>query len=362
MRPILAGLLSLLTLPAFAQSLTVPAEPIIAGTIDAYLRPAFHDFATATGSWKRDVATLCAAPSAAALSAVQAQFKATALAYARVEFARVGPLGVADRADRILFWPDPKGIALRQVQSALVGKDPTVLAPATLASKSVAMQGLVAAEYLLFGTGYDTLASSSPDATFRCSYASSIATLINGLATTIDTEWQDSSASSTAADMRDPKPDGQNYRSTTEVVEKIVQALTVGNDIIRDQRISPIVGAAEGTPKPKSALFWRSGLTAPFLAADFAGLREFFRAATLPDALGKAGSASTANSILFEFDTATKSAGLITDPIETAIADPRQLTQLKELVFVTRSLDTLLSQNLTDALGLTNGFSLLDGD
>jgi uncharacterized protein len=362
MRIVLAGLLSLLTIPALAQSLTVPPEPIIHGALNTYLRPGFQAFATATQTFKSSAMTLCDTPSAASLTTAQAQFKSTALAYAHVEFARFGPLDVADRADRILFWPDPKGIALHQVQGALAGKDATVLAPQTLAPKSVAMQGLVAAEYLLFGTGADGLASPSADATFRCGYIRSITTLIDGLASTIEAGWRDDSATGAAAQMLDPKPQGQEYRSATEVVQKLVQALSVGTDTIRDQRVSPILGAAEGVPKPRSALFWRSGLTAPFLAADFAGLRDLFEGSALADALAQAGSASTSNSIRFEFDTAAKAASLIASPIEIAVADPAQFAQLKELVFVTRSLGTLLSQNLTDALGLTNGFSLLDGD
>jgi predicted lipoprotein len=48
--------------------------------------------------------------------------------------------------------------------------------------------------------------------------------------------------------------------------------------------------------------------------------------------------------------------------MEQAVADQRQLQALKYLVVVTKSLDTLLGQNLAAALGLSVGFSTLDGD
>jgi predicted lipoprotein len=368
MRVFLGALLALLALPAWAQPaatadvLAVPAEPIIDGAIEGYLRPSFDGFAVTATAFKATVERFCTNASPEALGAAQDQFKNTALAYGRVEFMRFGPLAVGDRADRILLWPDPKGITLRQVQAALASADNSVLDPDMLKPKSVAMQGLVAAEYLLFGTGEETLASASPEGSFRCGYLKSIATLIEGLAATLDREWQDISASGPAAEMLHPTPDGKSYRSTDEVVERITQQLRVGNETIRDQRLLPILGEAEGVPKPKSALFWRSGLTMPLVSANFAGLRALFDAAALAQALGKAGSASTANSIVFEFDTAAKAAGLVKGPIDVALSDPDQLRHLKELVFVTRSLDTLLGQTLPGTLGLVTGFSLLDGD
>src|SRR3546814_8604156 len=37
----------------------------------------------------------------------------------RSEFLRFGPLVAANRYERIYFWPDPRGITLRQVQGLL---------------------------------------------------------------------------------------------------------------------------------------------------------------------------------------------------------------------------------------------------
>lgn len=362
MRLLLAVLASLVAVPALAQSLTVSAAPIIEGAIEGYLRPGFHALAERTSVFDKAVATLCDTPSSTNFTAAQGAFKAAVLAYAGVEFARLGPLNVDDRAERLLLWPDPKGIALRQVQAALAAKDGSVLDPTTLAPKSVAMQGLVAAEYLLFGTGSDALTVAFGDGAFRCGYLTSVATIINGIASAMDEEWQDSSTAGTAADMRAPKPDGIYYRSTDEVVQKLTGALTFGNDTIRDQRLSPVIGAAEGVPRPKSALFWRSGLTMDMVAADFAGLRALFEAARLPDALKAAGDPSTLSSIRYEFDNAARAAALVGDPIDAAVGDPERFKQLRFLVFVTNSFDTLLAGNLPNALGLTNGFSLLDGD
>ena len=88
----------------------------------------------------------------------------------------------------MLFWPDRKGIGLKQVQAALADKDATAADPATLAGKSVAMQGLGALEFVLFGTGAETLAATG-DA-YRCAYGAAIAGNLETIAAELDDAWQ----------------------------------------------------------------------------------------------------------------------------------------------------------------------------
>ncbi|RYE07474.1 MAG: peptidase M75, Imelysin [Hyphomicrobiales bacterium] len=358
MRVLFAALLIGLSAPALAQS-AIPTRAIIEGAIDGYIRPSFAQLAEESGSLETNIKALCTEPSADALTLSQNQFRSTVIAFSRAEFLRIGPLGVGDQLERLLFWPDRKGIALRQVQAALAEQDPTAATAGTLANKSVAMQGLVALEYLLFGTGSEQLATA--DGAYRCSYAAASATLIHGLAGTINAEWQDATPGGAAGRLLNPQPGYDDYRTETEVLEKLAATLIHGTEAIRDQRVSPILSEAPGAPKPKSALFWRSGMTVPALAADFAGLHDFFVAAKYPEAIG-ADNEWVANGAAFEFQNAARAAAAITEPMEQAVADPKQLQALKYLVIITGSLDTLLGQNLAAALGLSVGFSTLDGD
>jgi predicted lipoprotein len=329
---------------------------ITQSAIDGYIRPEVHRFAEEAGSLSADVQELCGAPSAEALKAAQDQFRAAVLAFSRVEFVRIGPLTLADRMERLLFWPDRKGIALRQVQGALGEKDKTAADPATLKNKSVAMQGLVALEYLLFGTGAEALGTGDD---YRCRYAAASSTLIAGLADTLDREWADPKGQSDH--MLSPQPTYDDFRTTTEVLEKLAATLIHGTETIRDQRIMPILGAAEGGPKPRSALFWRSGMTVPALEANFAGLHDYFLAAKFTEAVGPT-NGWIAKGAVFEFENAALAAKDISDPIEIAVTNDVELRALRYLVIITGSLDTLLGENLAAALGLSVGFSQLDGD
>jgi predicted lipoprotein len=219
------------------------------------------------------------------------------------------------------------------------------------------MQGLVAIEYLLFGTGSEELGTA--DGAYRCSFAAAATRLVSDLAETIDTEWHDTGVDGASSHMLDPQPTADDYRTETEVLEKLAATLIHGTETVRDQRLMPIL--SDGKPKPKSALFWRSNMTASALAANFSALHEYFLAAHYPEAVGVANS-WVANGAIFEFENAVRAAGVVTAPIEQAVVDPEQLQALKYMMIITGSLDTLLGQNLAAALGLSVGFSALDGD
>jgi len=357
MRLLLAAVFAVIAAPAFAQDIVSPHE-MISGAISGFIQPGFHRLATSTASLREDIAAMCATPSEAALGASQAQFKAVVGDYSRVEFVQIGPLSADNRGERLLFWPDRKGIALRQVQQALAAKDQTAGKPETLAKKSVAMQGLGALEYLLFGTGAGELVGA--EGAYRCSYASAIAVLLADLTATLDAEWSDPKGVTAA--LLNPKADAADFRTETEVLEKLAASLIHGTEAIRDQRVLPILGASTGSPKPKSALFWRSNQTIPALASNFAGLAEFFEKARFAEAMGSPTNVWIANGAEFEFAGAQRATDTITSPIEEAVADPVQLKALQHLVIITKALDSLLGRNLSAALGLSVGFSALDGD
>jgi hypothetical protein len=357
MRLLIAAVLALIAAPAFADP-TIPTNDIISGAITNYIRPSFAQFDTDTSALKTDMTALCATPSASALATAQSGFKTVALSYSRAEFMYFGPLTVGDRASRLLYWPDKKGIGLRQVKQVLAAKDPTAASPDTLKNKSVALQGLGALEFVLFGTDSDSLKTA--DGAYRCSFGGAIATLVNDLTSTLNTEWQDTSSDGPEAHMLDPKSDAQDYRTQKEVLGKLAGAMIVGVETIRDQRLTPIIGAAEGGPHPRSALFWRSGMSMPALAANFQGIEDFFRAARFADAT--TGDAWIAKSAIFEVDNAVKALNALTGPVDQITADPEGVTQLNYLVNITQVADTLLGDNLSASLGLTLGFSALDGD
>ena len=171
----------LLPLPALAQesnstvsvldAAKVPA--VMARAVDGFIRPGYRHFTEEAATMEESMAMLCEAPSTESLLNAQSTFGDLVEAWSRIEIVRVGPVLDDNRFERILFYPDRKGTGLRQVQAALASGDATAADARQLASKSVAMQGLGALEFVLFGTGSETLTGT--EGNYRCQYGTAIA-------------------------------------------------------------------------------------------------------------------------------------------------------------------------------------------
>lgn len=330
-----------------------PVRKLVAG----YIQPAFQRFAENAELVTVAVNALCEEPGERTLGSARQAFRDSALSFARVEFLRIGPLIQENRLERLLFWPDRRGIALRQVQGVLADGDESVTDAASLPSKSVALQGFTALEFLLFGTGSDDLARG---ADYRCRFAGAVAENIHAVATELNTEWQDDKGF--AAIWSAPGPDNASFRNAEEVVSELLSIPSEAFEIIRDQRLKPVLPEDEGgKPAPKRALFWRSGLTMDFTAASFEALRAYFETAAIADLLPEE-ERWQARSIEFEFNNAEAALARLNMPIEDIVADEERTADLTYLVILSQSLQRLFGEQLTATLGLSVGFSSLDGD
>lgn len=356
MRLLLALLVGLMATPALAQ-LHPTARAVITDAIDKAIWPGFADFAAETSEMTARLDVLCKGASAEHLAAARAQFAGVVTAWSRIEFYRFGPLMAENRSDRILFWPDRKGIALKQVQAILATGDETAVAPETLGQKSVAVQGLGALEFVLFGTGSDDLATA--DGAFRCRYASAIGALMAGTAADMDAEWRDPAG--IAGRMIRPSEANIDYRSNDEVLEELVGVMAHGVEAIRDQRILPFLGRDGAAPKPKSALFWRSNLTMPSVLANFEGLRTLLVNSDIWE-YAPTDQFWIGEQAMAEFDTIAIYASGVTGTVEEAMADPARRDQVANIVISSQVIGKLVGEDLPAALGLSVGFSSLDGD
>jgi predicted lipoprotein len=262
------------------------------------------------------------------------------------------------RLERFSFWPDPKGIGLRQVQELLAKKDATASDAATLKGKSVAMQGLQALEFVLFGTGSEALATGDE---YRCAYGRAIAQNLDAIAGEISASWNDEAGH--VALMRNPGPDNPVYRTPAEPVGDIVEILTTGFQHIRDVKIGAFVGENPKKAKPRRAAFWRSGLAIDAIAANFAGLEALFEASGLvPVIETRPGGPDFVESVRFEFNSARENLDQGFPPVAEAAKDPDDHSRLLYLFIVANTLWKYFTEDISAALGLRAGFNALDGD
>ncbi|WP_378945927.1 imelysin family protein [Mesorhizobium sp. ANAO-SY3R2] len=357
-RTVLAASLALfMALPASAASANEASDKVIANAIDGFIRPAYRQMVEISGEMGEAMDQLCAAPSTEHLEAAREAFAKTTRAWSEVEIIRFGPITEHNRLERMLFWPDRKGTGLKQVQAAIADEDATATDATKLAEKSVAMQGLGALEFVLFGAGADELADAS--ATYRCAYGKAISGNIGIIAAEVDAAWH--SDKGFAEQWKHPGSQNPLYRNATEAVTELLEVYVNGLELVRDVRVNGFLGKEAASDKPKQALYWRSKDTAASLAGNIAGMKALFDASHFGSLL-PADSEWIAQSIDFEFANALNTANAITGPIDVALADADKRGKLSYFGVVTSSLSELFGTRLAGALGLTAGFSSLDGD
>ncbi len=345
-------------------AIAVLPPPVLAETIapvraaiDGFIRPNFERFADISELMVSDVEPLCERPSRKQLKDARSAFRAAATAWARVEFVRVGPLSTGNRAERILFWPDRRGTGLRQVQAALANKDGSVQTVGDLSQKSVALQGFGALEYLLFGTGSENLATAGSG--FRCAFAVAAAQNISAIAREVSDAWNDDMGHSGI--WLTPGPENESYRTDSEALAELVGTLAHGFEMVRDQRLRPIAPENRRPGLHKRALFWRSDATVSVINANLSGMQSLFDVSGLADSLTH-DQRWLAGSIAFEFSNARKTISGIKLPIDRLVGDTEQSSKLAYLLVVTRSLQRLVGEEMANDIGLSTGFSPMDGD
>jgi hypothetical protein len=325
--------------------------------INGYIRPNTERFAEIAELQKQELDALCQNPDEDQLAQVKDSFDATVKAWARLEFLTFGPLVKDNRAERILFWPDRRGTGLKQVQAALARQDKDVLAAGTLYRKSVALQGLGALEYLLFGTGSQVLAQKTGD--YRCRFALSVATNIHNTAVAIYEGWDNQDGF--AAVWQSAGPQNSRYRDEKEAQSELVKTLAYGFEMVRDTRLKPITTQNKRAVSHKRGLFWRSNNTFLVVRGNIEGLRDFSSISRLGQILPRE-SQWIGGSIASEFVNIIETIDRLELPVEKAVYDNQHADVLRYLIIVTRSLQNLFGERLAGAIGLETGFSALDGD
>ena len=337
------------------QEAAVPA--VMAKAVDAVIRPGYRTFHGAATGLAGAMKALCATPSADTLAKARGSFADAVSAWSQIEIVRVGPALEENRFERILFFPDRKGLALKQVQAAIAGKDEKDTTPEGIAGKSVAVQGIGALEYVLYGTGAEALESEKNG--FRCRFGAAVAGNIDAVAATLSADWEKKGG--IADQWKTPGPDNEQFRDGREAIQALLGILVHGVETVRDQRLEAFYKGRDKPVRPKSAIYWRAGLTFPSVAANLKGIETLFVESGMDRVLDPADRAIAADIV-----TLLKSLGEVAPTVDAdiakAVADPKDQDKLDALLRGTRELLVRLNDGYGGAIGLAAGFSFADGD
>ncbi|WP_230987313.1 imelysin family protein [Allorhizobium terrae] len=337
------------------QTAAVPA--VMEKVVDGFIRPGYRHFHSSASALHTSMTNLCAAPSESNFIAAKAAFTEAVKAWGHIEIVRVGPVIEDNRFEHILFYPDRKGLALKQIQAAIASDDKSYTQSESLRQKSVAIQGLGALDYVLFGTGAGSLPKDKSN--FRCLYGAAIAGNVDTMAATLSSLWDQPGGIQDA--WKKPGPDNDTFRDAPEAVTGLLGILVHGTEAVRDERIETFYKPASNKIAPKQAIFWRSSLTFVSLSANIEGVRDLLTKADVASLLpaDKRGIVSNVTKLADQF---INTASSITPDVQMAVTRDEDKAKLQSLLKDSRTMITDLSDGVGGGVGLTAGFSFADGD
>ena len=358
--PLLASvfLIVLGALPALAFDHTAFAKHVL----ENHIVPGYARFDAKAAALAVRAHALCKAPSKKALDAARAAEREALRAWGQVEHLRFGPITKDKRLDGLLFYPDTRGIARRQIDQLLRKHDAEDLDPEELASASVAVQGFTGLDRTLFGKGSDKLAEPARTPTFRCRY---VAALADGIADT---------ASKTLAAWSGPyqdtwlKPGADNgtFLTPEETTQVLLRAYVTELEAIRIQRLEPVLADAKKGVR-MHPLFPDSGQGVAFIVANIEGVRNLLTEGGFADPAfveieKEEQAAGILDSVVTDLGFALRAGNNAMDVAPDVFASPPARAKLAPLTYSLKNAEETGRSALGVLTGQALGFNSLDGD
>ena len=355
MRALAAACLALLCLAGMApDAMAFDHAGVARNAVEQHIRPGYKRLAQATAGLDEKLKAFCADQREASLAAAKQAYADAVTAWGRIEHLRFGPIMEEHRHERIVFWPDPKGIGARQVSRAMSKNDPTLISPEALAQISVALQGLTALEQVLYGGG-GLLGQKSG---FRCQYAMAIGANLAGIAARIDAAW--ASPDGYARLMLNPGADNSVYLQPSEVTQELVMAYATGLMSVRNLKIGAPLGLVRSS-KVSGAAFAASGLDRALIAANLGGIRELFKSSGLAAEISVE-DRGTGQALLNEFDIVLRIINGLKVPLDELVKTPKLKEGVAVIGFALKNAYETGAARMKAAANLSLGFNALDGD
>ncbi len=352
-----------LMLAGLALPVTAAAQDRDAARLDAVRRavaghivPGHAAFAAAAAAFASATAAVADTPDAARAEVARSRWISTTVAFQRIRHLRFGPMDAFDRDFRIALFPDPRNTIARDLAETLRNADPSSITQAAFQIGRIPVQGLPAAERLLFGDQADLLLVSGE--TFRRTLLAAIGRNLSTIATELLQDWTEGDQPHARA--MEGMSDKRFYRDPGEGMLALFKSLHGGIDFLADRQIARPLGPSLREARPRSAEAWRSVQSLALARAALVGVTELHR--TGFDPILRAANPRLAATVLDGFATADLAAGKIAPGLEAAVADPAGRQSVEALLRALGDQRRLLTERVAPALGIPAGFNAMDGD
>jgi predicted lipoprotein len=266
-------------------------------------------------------------------------------------------MSVTGRPERIVFWPDPRGVVQRQLAGMIARRDQSVLEPASLAKKSAALQGLTALEVLLTDEAHPLGSDVSDEGRYRCRLAVAVAQSIANLAGEMVGEWD--GPDGWRKRMLEPGPQNATYKTAAEPPADFARGLITGLQMLQDRQVVPLITANAAPGKPARLAFARSDLGARYVAAGVESLKGLYEAMGLDRNVAK-DKAWMPQWITMAFKRLARDGPAAVE--RNGTHGEARARELRMLRFHVEGIRKLVGRELAPNAGLMIGFNELDGD
>lgn len=331
--------------------------------LDGHIRSGYQRLAAAGLALGKGVTTYCAKSDASNRKAALAAFDAFVTAWGRIEHITFGPIATQNRIERILFFPDRRGLGARQIATALRNRDPGVTNIDALARKSVALQGIGAFEAVMLGSADPTESTEARE--HRCRFGEAIAGNLAAITMDVSGEWD--KADGFARLWLEPGAGNSTFLASTETTLALAKALSRGIEQVRDERLVGPLGFGPQRRKTPAVL-QASGRTMRLVQANIDGISDLWTAGGIEAAILAAAAPDATSGLAVR-------AGLVTRGLETAskFASPHvgqrkpfdsgpATRAIISMGYPLKNAHYQATLLLTQVAGVTLGFNSSDGD
>ncbi len=313
--------------------LATPVSADVTEAVEAHVLPGYATLVEATARLSETLESTCSGPE------VTQAYHTAYDAWLGISHIQFGPIEARGLTLSFAFWPDPKNQTDKALRKLAAAEDPVVNDSDAYAAVSVAAQGFLALERLLY--------APPVEGDYACQLTRAIAKRAALNAADLSADWN----AGFVEELRSPNAQNASIRSDDEAKRALYTSLATALQFLYDQRLGRPLGSFE-KPRPKRAEARRSERSQRNIELSLRALRD------LSARLADAPTPRTDRA----FDVAFSRLEGIDDPALAGVVDPGKRFKIEALRQDIRIIQQTVAAEIGAELGVGTGFNSLDGD
>lgn len=330
--------------------------------VDTHILPRYARLADALTAFEVSASDYCSANSDSDPGTLRETYHQAMDAWMGIEHVRFGPIELFMRSFRFFFWPQSRGKVVEQLQELAGRIDQFAENPEQFASTSASVQGLLAAEALVFRTEEFSPGLKAGNA--GCAMLSAVAGNMSAIANEVIADWN-GGMMHFRNEVQRPGSDEALYDNHQEVTAILFKSLHDELQLITEVKMRPVLGESIDTAKPVLAESRPSQRSSRNIAANLEALQALYAGETGAGGLSQLVSMSDTelDKLMHRaFSITVKNARSLEQPLEVIATSTEQRAQADKLFLQVRALRQIVRERLASALSMRIGFNTLDGD